>query len=119
MAKVAIADRRVRVFGGAMGRIVVIGECMVELKQTTAAADEGVAVVQSFGGDTLNTAVYVQRLAAALGTVTEYVTAIGDDPFSKNRGDFRVSAGATNYCRWRAAGYGNLRRALFVWLRDE
>ena len=36
---------------------------------------------QSFGGDTLNTAVYLRRELGDAGSV-DYVTALGDDSFS-------------------------------------
>jgi 2-dehydro-3-deoxygluconokinase len=58
-------------------RIAVIGECMVELKKI-----EG-SLQQSFGGDTLNTAVYLSRLTKQHGIETGYVTGLGRDPFSK------------------------------------
>ena len=60
-----------------MARIASIGECMVELVQ--AGPD---LLRQGYGGDTLNTAVYLRRsLPAAAGSVA-YVTALGDDAFS-------------------------------------
>lgn len=60
-----------------MRRIASIGECMIELGQ----AGQGL-MRQGYGGDTLNTAVYLRRsLPAAAGTVA-YVTALGDDVFS-------------------------------------
>lgn len=37
---------------------------------------------QAFGGDTLNTAVYLARCGRAHGLKTSYVTALGDDAFS-------------------------------------
>ncbi|WP_339532308.1 sugar kinase [Pseudomonas mucidolens] len=57
-------------------RIALIGECMIELQQRA----DG-SLQQSFGGDTLNTAVYLRR---ELGdkSVVDYVTALGDDSFS-------------------------------------
>ena len=60
-----------------MLRIASIGECMVELVQA------GPNLLrQGYGGDTLNTAVYLRRsLPAAAGSVA-YVTALGDDAFS-------------------------------------
>jgi 2-dehydro-3-deoxygluconokinase len=60
-----------------MARIASIGECMVELVQA------GPNLLrQGYGGDTLNTAVYLRRsLPAAAGSVA-YVTALGDDAFS-------------------------------------
>ncbi|MEZ8094257.1 sugar kinase [Photobacterium swingsii] len=56
--------------------IAIIGECMVELQKK-----EG-QLQQSFGGDTLNTALYLSRLTQAQGITTSYVTALGNDPFS-------------------------------------
>jgi 2-dehydro-3-deoxygluconokinase len=57
-------------------RVASIGECMIELGQR----DSG-ALAMGFGGDTLNTAVYLAR-AAAPGVAVDYVTALGDDPYS-------------------------------------
>ena len=57
--------------------IAVIGECMVELQKK-----EG-QLQQSFGGDTLNTALYLSRLTKAHDIKTSYVTALGNDPFSQ------------------------------------
>ncbi len=54
-------------------RIAAIGECMLELSGQPA---EGLRL--GYGGDTLNTAVYLARL----GVSVDYVTALGDDPFS-------------------------------------
>lgn len=58
-------------------RVAVIGECMVELTK-----QDG-SLVQGFGGDTLNTAVYLSRLTQQHGISTSYVTGLGHDPFSK------------------------------------
>ncbi|WP_026960294.1 sugar kinase [Aliagarivorans taiwanensis] len=57
-------------------RIAVIGECMVELSTYQG------SIVQSFGGDTLNTAIYLSRLTKNAGVCTSYVTGLGSDPFS-------------------------------------
>ena len=57
-----------------MTRFASVGECMVELSERP----DG-ALTRSFGGDTLNTAVYMARLGAEV----EYVTALGDDGFSE------------------------------------
>jgi len=60
-----------------MLKIASIGECMIELVQ----AGPGL-LRQGYGGDTLNTAVYLRRsLPAEAGSVA-YVTALGDDSFS-------------------------------------
>ncbi|MBD9460927.1 sugar kinase [Pseudomonas sp. PDM05] len=56
--------------------IALIGECMIELQHRA----DG-SLHQSFGGDTLNTAVYLRRELGSLGRV-DYVTALGDDSFS-------------------------------------
>jgi len=58
------------------GRVALIGECMIELQQRS----DG-SLVQSFGGDTLNAAVYLRRLLPGDWQVS-YVTALGDDSFS-------------------------------------
>jgi len=54
-------------------RIAAIGECMLELSGA-----EKTAMTLSFGGDTLNTSIYLARL----GEVVDYLTALGDDPYS-------------------------------------
>ena len=56
--------------------IALIGECMIELQHRA----DG-TLHQSFGGDTLNTAVYLRRELGDSGHV-DYVTALGDDSFS-------------------------------------
>lgn len=59
-------------------RVGVFGECMVELTGTAFGL-----MRQGFGGDTLNTAVYLARsLGADQPFEVEYVTALGDDRFS-------------------------------------
>ena len=74
--------------------IAAIGECMIELSQ----AGDGL-LKPGFAGDTSNTAVYLARLGA--GQV-DYVTALGDDPFSDEMVRF-----------WRSEGVGtNLVRRL-------
>lgn len=55
--------------------IAVIGECMIELSQRETGLSRG------FGGDTLNTAVYIARQVADQLSV-HYVTALGTDSFS-------------------------------------
>ena len=58
---------------GGPGRIVAVGECMVELVDR-GGGDAGIG----YGGDTLNSAVYLARL----GESVAYATALGDDPYS-------------------------------------
>lgn len=58
-------------------RVVSFGECMLEL--------QGVAfgtLHQTYGGDTLNTAVYLARCGRAQGLQVDYATALGDDGLS-------------------------------------
>jgi 2-dehydro-3-deoxygluconokinase len=70
-------------------RIASIGECMIELRQMP----DG-HLTRFYGGDTLNTAVYLARLGAEV----DYVTALGDDPLSDE-----MIAG------WQAEGVGTAR----------
>jgi len=72
-----------------MTGVACIGECMVELKQ----ADGGL-FSRGYGGDTLNTAVYLARL----GVGVDYITALGDDSLSDE-----MIAG------WAAEGVGTKR----------
>ncbi|MBR1224494.1 MULTISPECIES: sugar kinase [unclassified Bradyrhizobium] len=72
-----------------MIRVACIGECMIELKQ----AEHGL-FSRGYGGDTLNTAVYLARLGAG----TDYITALGDDTLSDE-----MIAG------WEAEGVGTAR----------
>lgn len=70
-------------------KIACIGECMVEFAQA-----DGNLFRRGFGGDTLNTAIYLARLGAHV----DYITALGDDPFS----DEMLEA-------WQAEGVGIAR----------
>jgi 2-dehydro-3-deoxygluconokinase len=56
-----------------MNRVASIGECMIELKQAP-----GGLYSRGYGGDTLNTAIYLARLDIDV----DYVTALGDDSLS-------------------------------------
>jgi 2-dehydro-3-deoxygluconokinase len=56
-----------------MTGVACIGECMIELREA-----EGGLYARGYGGDTLNTAVYLARL----GIAVDYITALGDDPIS-------------------------------------
>jgi len=58
-------------------KIAVIGECMIELSQ------KGAEVSRGFGGDTLNTSVYIARQVDADALEVHYVTALGEDNFSQ------------------------------------
>lgn len=72
-----------------MTKVACIGECMIELKQA-----EGGLFSRGYGGDTLNTAVYLARLGAG----ADYITALGDDTLSDE-----MVAG------WAAEGVGTSR----------
>lgn len=63
-----------------MTRVACIGEAMIELSLDGTAAQVGVA------GDTLNTAIYLHRSAPEL--TVDYITCLGDDPFSDRIADF-------------------------------
>lgn len=63
-----------------------IGECMIELCEHP----DG-RITRAFGGDTLNTAVYLARL----GVPVDYITALGDDPWSEEM-----------LAAWQAEGVG-------------
>ena len=67
-------------------RVACIGECMVELREQS----DG-QLHRGFGGDTLNTAVYLARL----GVAVDYVTALGDDAWSDEM-----------LARWQEEGIG-------------
>ena len=70
-----------------MNRIAIIGECMVELNGRPFGEMQ-----QTFGGDTLNAAVYASRCLSG-STQVSYVTALGADPLSKGM-----------QARWEAEG---------------
>ena len=74
-----------------MAKVACLGECMIELREM---ADGRFS--RGYGGDTLNTAVYLARL----GVAVDYVTALGDDPWSEE-----MIAG------WAAEGVGTGRVA--------
>ena len=62
-------------------KIAVIGECMIEL------SEKGAAVNRGFGGDTLNTSVYIARQVDQAALQVSYVTALGTDTFSQQMMD--------------------------------
>lgn len=74
-----------------MAKVACIGECMIELRQAP-----GGLYSRAFGGDTLNTAVYLARL----GIETDYITALGSDDLSEE-----MIAG------WQAEGVGTAKVA--------
>ncbi len=57
--------------------VAFIGECMIELQEVEAGKTK-----QTFGGDTLNAAIYMARLGRYFSVTVDYVTALGCDNFS-------------------------------------
>lgn len=74
----------------ANGPVVCFGECMLELQGQAFGT-----LQQGYGGDTLNTAVYLARCGRAQGLRVDYATALGDDD---------LSSGLLQ--RWQAEGVG-------------
>lgn len=62
-----------------MAHIAALGEVMVELSPSPSASENREVMALSFAGDTYNTSVYMARL----GLETDYVTLLGDDPYSE------------------------------------
>jgi 2-dehydro-3-deoxygluconokinase len=71
-------------------RLAAIGECMLELRHR-----EPALLDLGFAGDSFNTALYLTRLNPLERLAVDYVTALGDDPYS----DAMLDA-------WRAEGIG-------------
>ena len=63
--------------GGPLRKVALFGECMLEF-QGAAFGD----MQQGFGGDSLNTAVYLARCGRDLGISVSYATGLGDDRWS-------------------------------------
>jgi 2-dehydro-3-deoxygluconokinase len=59
-------------------QVVAFGECMLELQ-----GEAFGTLRQTFGGDTLNTAVYLARCGRSRGLAVAYATALGDDDLSQ------------------------------------
>jgi 2-dehydro-3-deoxygluconokinase len=74
-----------------MSRFAAVGEAMIELSMHGNTAQVGVA------GDTLNTAIYLKRTAPDIEV--DYMTCLGDDPFSDRIEDFIAQQGiGTTHC---------------------
>ena len=58
-------------------KVALVGECMIEMRGEPVSGFS-----QTFGGDTLNAAVYLCRLNPTARIVADYVTAVGADSFS-------------------------------------
>ena len=82
--------------------LAVIGECMIELSQ------KGADVHRGFGGDTLNTSVYIARQVDAQTLGVHYVTALGQDgPSPRMRGTLEAVQGPAGRRRSIPAHAGN------------
>lgn len=67
-----------------MKTLICIGECMIELSGTGdkfSGHGGGSLMARTFGGDSLNTAIYAARTLGGNGRV-HYATGLGEDPFS-------------------------------------
>jgi 2-dehydro-3-deoxygluconokinase len=71
-------------------RVALFGECMLELQGQAFGT-----MRQTFGGDTLNTAVYLARVAGGRGLQVDYATGLGEDSLSQGLIE-----------RWQAEGVG-------------
>jgi len=85
-----------------MKRIACIGECMIELFED---AGTGPATMRrTYGGDTLNSAVYLARELAAGQARVHYVTVLGDDPYSTEMLEGWAAEGIDNSLTERLPG---------------
>ena len=80
-------------------KLAFIGECMIELQEH----EDGVTT-QTYGGDTLNSAIYCARLAQGHPVQVDYVTALGTDTFSDRMIDFWEQAGVGSSLVQRISG---------------
>ena len=104
-------------------RVAAIGECMIELRQLSESALE-----LAFGGDTFNTSAYLARIADGRLAI-DYVTAVGDDPYSDSmRGAFAregVGTSGVAVLPGRLPGLYAIRvdqrgeRSFFYWRRES
>lgn len=72
----------------ALEQIAVIGECLVEISDRNSSG-----LAYAYGGDTLNTALYLARELGTGGPRVDYVTAVGDDPFSRAMVNYWIGEG--------------------------
>lgn len=69
-------------------RIACIGECMVEMQEHSQSLYS-----MTFGGDSANTAVYLARVLRNTKHKVDYITALGDDPYSDQMMTFLTDEG--------------------------
>ncbi|WP_084645534.1 sugar kinase [Marinimicrobium agarilyticum] len=108
-----------------MARIAAVGEVMVELSPYPTAQEETREIkALSYAGDTYNTSVYMARL----GLQTDYVTRLGDDPYSdqiiQRMHDEGIGTGMITRVPGRSPGLYIIRntpdgeREFFYWRRE-
>lgn len=108
-----------------MAHIAAVGEVMVELSPFTGNKEEQREVMAlSYAGDTYNTSVYMARL----GLKTDYVTLLGDDPYSKQilqrMADEKIGTGMISQLPGRSPGLYIIRntpdgeREFFYWRKE-
>jgi 2-dehydro-3-deoxygluconokinase len=110
-----------------MAHVAAIGEVMVELAPFPADPNDtgGKEIMAlSFAGDTYNTSVYMARL----GLKTDYVTKLGEDPYSQQilqrMADENIGAGMIERVAGRAPGLYIIRntpdgeREFFYWRKE-
>lgn len=77
-----------------MKKVVLFGECMIELKQQQGAYQVPMTMSQGFAGDVFNAAVYLKRWFA--DTQVQLFTALGTDEMSDHMKDYFLSEGLDN-----------------------
>ena len=108
-----------------MAHIAAIGEVMVELAPFPTPDNNGRDIMAlSFAGDTYNTSVYMARL----GLKTDYVTQLGDDPYSaqimQRMAAENIGTGMINRLPGRSPGLYIIRntpdgeREFFYWRKE-
>ncbi len=108
-----------------MAHIAAIGEVMVELAPFPSADANGREIMAlGFAGDTFNTSVYMARL----GLQTDYVTNLGDDPYSEQilqrMASENIGTGTIQRLPGRAPGLYIIRntpdgeREFFYWRKE-
>lgn len=108
-----------------MAHIAAIGEVMVELSPfTNTTADKREVMALSYAGDTYNTSVYMARL----GLQTDYVTLLGDDPYSQQilerMASEKIGTGMISQLPGRSPGLYIIRntpdgeREFFYWRKE-
>lgn len=107
-----------------MAHIAAIGEVMVELSPAPTANDKREIMALSYAGDTYNTSVYMARL----GLQTDYVTNLGDDPYSaqllQRMADEKIGSSMITQMPGRSPGLYIIRntpdgeREFFYWRKE-